>query len=377
MVVDNLCNEASHERKGGCAVCIHGCDTLEARKTDRVWIALASLLDRTARIDTMRRLMGAWSQVVTEGRQQRRDALFDAMGSQMRASKRRCTMMERYVAQTPVWCFLVVWHETTQLIRQRRKLLAATGLACERRDRGSDALLTLCLFQTWRFVRELRQVGSLERPSHVDGYAIDYQCEGLCSNRSWALQPLEDLHSHSVSLQHEASDCNSFALVGETSLSQSTRSWPLGKQSGSQVDKQKHPRPEQACGLVDGGSSGNGGVLNIDVPSSADGSPGLAKQCQQRVHDSQAPQGCEKKGGRNHLAPRARRHTTIGAVQLPSSHQVEERGSEVQDSRREQLPRGPERFFYDTSSYTGCARYTGRASGTERSLRAERPLPFR
>ncbi|CAK9028801.1 unnamed protein product [Durusdinium trenchii] len=54
----------------------------------------------------------------------------------------------------------------------------------------------------------------------------------------------------------------------------------------------------------------------------------------------------------------AEQRNANGAV-LTAQRSPRAEGDEEDEPKRPTLLRGPERFFYDTSSYTGCARYGG------------------
>ncbi|CAK0860400.1 unnamed protein product, partial [Prorocentrum cordatum] len=72
---------------------------MPAAESVQLWQTVRLLVDRVARRRALGGALSAWGRLVEAERKRKRDALFDAMGSQMRAAKRRCIGLEDRLAR--------------------------------------------------------------------------------------------------------------------------------------------------------------------------------------------------------------------------------------------------------------------------------------
>ena len=225
-------------------------------------------LQRWLRIERRRCLLSClagWKHLIDMSAQMRREALFDALRSQLDMSQRRCDAIERCLARgqsdgRKSWLRLGLrsWRSLSKLCGQRKRLANAAF---------QEAVRRFASLALWAW------------------YRICLATDRLEDTRS-AAEPASSLDSLLVDL------CP-------------------GCEEGSNAECSGHP------------------VLD----------------------DLQERRAAGKPSG---VAPGSRspERQPLASVALQNARLV----SEAEDSKR---LRGPERFFYDTSSYTGCARYGG------------------
>eukprot|EP00929_Paragymnodinium_shiwhaense_P075138 TRINITY_DN38414_c0_g4_i1.p1 TRINITY_DN38414_c0_g4~~TRINITY_DN38414_c0_g4_i1.p1 ORF type:complete len:475 (-),score=100.70 TRINITY_DN38414_c0_g4_i1:108-1532(-) len=94
------------------------------------------------------RAFRAWAGLPEAAQQHRREAMFDALGAQLRAAQQRCFRLEHRMAQDPLKQAFRRWQLSAAIYRERRGVLEATARLRCTADRQSDAEV---LMMAWRF----------------------------------------------------------------------------------------------------------------------------------------------------------------------------------------------------------------------------------
>lgn len=268
-------------------------------KASRAVAAASRLVDSMERHRTLTLLMRSWRHVTEDSQKRRRENLFDAMGQQIQVAKLRCHALELLSERS----FQVL--EASQNPMLLQLVTSAWRRVCERPQQDS------CASTRW--------------PSDVS----------ICHKQrrhSHNPVPVSPFSSNAVAgLSQGSGDCaQPRTLTGSMSV-------PHGGVADCCTQRSVSYQPELAhlsTSLIQGRSPRESSVDRACRLSTSAGYPDSTAYAGQRLHSSRS--------SRQILVPRE-----VSIMEAP--------GTEA----KKPLPRGPERFFYDTTSYTGCARFGG------------------
>jgi len=407
---------------------------LAARCEARAWAALDGLLVRGMRHWTLGAALAAWLKHIVEQRQARREAFFDAMGSQMCAATRRCGWMEKRSGKEALVLALVVWRGEVDfrcLWRSRQRAIDRTRRHCFMDARRSAAW---SMFWAWHHVtRTLRATTShapQQLPTLLRGIATQVQyspekprkhawlaqtrsisCPRFCYNMIGFQDKSSSQKLVSTNTAATVSPDSTRTVAGSgDAYCSSVLSGSLAVQPIAVFTPDSSPAPKLASGITAAAifqdSTGNVAVSH-DASCNTALSDGLALQLsaalasnsslaaaalavadlntrQDEVAGGRGRESCSASPVRNRrislqskLGDSPMRYTRLGDSPMqntsigygcgssPSQFRLKWAEISVTDATRDggaatsPLPRGPERLFYDVSSYTGRAKYGG------------------
>eukprot|EP00927_Polykrikos_kofoidii_P049239 TRINITY_DN43325_c0_g1_i1.p1 TRINITY_DN43325_c0_g1~~TRINITY_DN43325_c0_g1_i1.p1 ORF type:complete len:543 (+),score=56.80 TRINITY_DN43325_c0_g1_i1:119-1630(+) len=384
---------------------------------------VARLIERLTRTELTAKIVAAWARATEDGRQRRREAFFDSMGQQMRAAKKTCVGFQILVSrQEPLRHTIALWRGFTQLACKTRSWISITNWAVGN-DAANTSALSLCrALAAWRaYSRSDKDVGRrVSRPPFSGGVCSQQQplsaTSALTSSCFTPRQPSARCVTRCSSTPRGGSSeafprgakttevLDHFGDVTGVTGSETLR--PQVRRALSARSELGAAR-QRRCGLErlnscigdvflerrrsESGQLGQDGGVD-------DGS--ASGHCQNRDFTPPMPPPRmrppdmtpratlvqESEGGVIVVGDTSPRYNgdrgVNGAASLRLLH-----GTSVEDlppakctpincvegstvarippqrhgGTESQMPRGPERFFYDVASYTGCARYGGPA----------------
>jgi len=338
----------------------------------RAWAALDGLLARTMHHAIVGAALAAWMKHVRWQRQARREALFDAMGGQMRSAIRRCGWMEERSGKEVMAQALVVWRGEVDfrcLWRSQQRAIDQARRHCVVDATCSAARGT---FRAWhKATSDLRAMDPLPQPlpTLLQGPATQFvqnpleklrkgvsetparsiSCPRICGNVSVFQRKASTQRLASSSIAAVIFPDSTENVAGSHDAScNSTFSGNLGEQPGALLPSDSS-LAAAALAVADFNTrqdeiAGDGGIKNCNA------SPVRSRRLSQpnRLGDSPA---CNTGVG-------------YGCGTSPSQFRLKWAEISVTDATHDgaaalPLPRGPERLFYDVSSYTGRAKYGG------------------
>lgn len=270
---------------------------------------LQRLLASTERRRTIFQMFAAWKEVLEMTACRRREALFDSMRQQVMAAQRRSQALERrldlQVRSALLRWAAGAWRSFTQLGRQTQRLADIAHQSGLRRS------ITRMLLE-WR--AEAR-CSVMLRSARLESY--DQTSQSNTEAPAWLECLLQDMAPPDVQQRSPQSDQEASPVSAP---------WQHQEISAPRrtLTRSASVGPQRPAGM-----------------SSRDDS-GSAEDCHVGFHSRSAV----------YLSPRAplmELQSSKEAAGVPS-------GSEAKPPR---CVRGPERFFYDTASYTGCHRFSG------------------
>lgn len=315
---------------------------------ERLWDMLSTVCINSLRRESMNGAFALWHDVVDSVRKERGECFVDAMSVQLRAFKLRCTCLQRRVGyRQPLLCAFSGWQGQVEVGRQRDRALRAMRCAVERRVADDLAFSVVRTFVAW--CREIRREkvcacspASSLRSSQLRTPASPNMCTSRLSAATSRHSPLSPQRAYAA-IRCEASAGSSKAGHMEPRQSRTAcaiKGAPFSRRETSQQDPgAMSPVAPMARGL-------RRGVTSDKIGASGKGSPRM---------------GCSVSGS---LATSSAGSASTTASDTVSSSdscmtQTSSVASRHQSVSAHPLARGPQRFFYDTASYTGCARFRG------------------
>lgn len=292
---------------------------------------LQRLLASTERRRCFSQAFAAWKEVLDRTACRRREALFDSMRQQMQAAQRRCHALERRIdlqARVALLRSAVgAWRSFAQVDRQTERLADFAHQSGLRRS------VTRMLLE-WR---------------------AETRCAVMCRSarlRSQERTPQSNAEapaSLECLLQDMALPADDRELRPHAAEEVSPVSVPTQNFVHRHSQQQDMPAPRRTLTR----SASAGPQRPAGMPS-RDG-PGPAGDWHAGCHSRSA----------SHLSPRSPL-TELQSID-EATHAKEAAGtpSAASEAKLSRSVRGPERFFYDTSTYTGCARVAGPVAGKE------------
>mmetsp|Transcript_96466 Transcript_96466/g.268059 ORF Transcript_96466/g.268059 Transcript_96466/m.268059 type:complete len:529 (+) Transcript_96466:83-1669(+) len=378
----------------------------------RIWCAVGKLLDRAARREALGVAWAAWVRTVAGEQQQRRNALFDAMGVQLRSAQRRCGLEEQSAKHTLLLQSLAAWRGEVCSRCTRRHWVRAFDWACGCRLLDSADLVWRVLLAWHRSLCRARVIEFLEGPSNESGKERRTAMVGLPLKVHCSLQMTTSRGYMQSSMRRSASAGLSGALEPAIQRQPDVHGPALHRPDGSCARSPPEPterrtaqqgsppsshtvpgRPVSASraaspaqdAAVDPVSAPAGvGTIVMGSPARRAMSAGVGlaaaghpatriltrdEQCAglpMGIAPSVCSSGCSRCTPGSPNASCNEDHGT--ALVLPSDSSVQSSPRVASTPRWSDivvqeagctLPRGPERFFYDLASYTGCAKYGG------------------
>lgn len=246
-------------------------------------------------------LVGSWRHIAEDSQRCRRENLFDAMSQQVQQAKTRCQAFE------------ILSERSLQVL-----------------DSSQNFILMQQLVSSWRIITLLAHTASTAPLPLLGHSCLDIQP----ADDSQAPVPVS--LARSGRLQRSMSDQRPFAAItqGDTSRHCPDRSQrsPTGSMSVPHGGGGVHQRI-YTCQQELGRDS--------STDRSRPQSPARAAFCATATDIGTSHKSSSSRAGRQPLTTREIATTEVG-------HEA-----------KKPLPRGPERFFYDTTGYTGCARFGG------------------
>jgi len=118
----------------------------------------------------------AWVRSVADEQQNRRNALFDAMGRQLRSAQRRCGLRERSDVQRPLLRALLAWHGMVRFGCRQPSCSPAVDWASGRRIADCDASAVMRTLLAWHGLAERSRL--VQRLMSASGAAAPIAHEG-------------------------------------------------------------------------------------------------------------------------------------------------------------------------------------------------------
>eukprot|EP00930_Biecheleria_cincta_P021965 TRINITY_DN1611_c0_g1_i2.p1 TRINITY_DN1611_c0_g1~~TRINITY_DN1611_c0_g1_i2.p1 ORF type:complete len:726 (+),score=189.61 TRINITY_DN1611_c0_g1_i2:164-2341(+) len=291
---------------------------------------LQRLLASTERRRSISQTFAAWKEVLDRTACRRREALFDSMRQQVQAAQRRCHALERRLELQARLALLRwaagAWRSFIQLGRQTQRLADIAHQSGLRRS------ITRMLLE-WR---------------------VEARCSVMCRSAQLGRgdQTPQSNPEPSASLECLLQDMAISADDGELRPQAAEEVSPVLAPTQNVVRRQSQQQemPAQRRTLTRSASAGPqrpAGMPSREGPGAGDWHA-----------------GCHSRSAL-HLSPRLPL-TELQSVDK-AAHAKEAAGtpSAASEAKQARSVRGPERFFYDTSTYTGCARVTGPVAGKE------------
>lgn len=365
----------------------------------RVWGALRTLLDRASSRGVLGAAWSSWAKIVAEQRQLRRDAFFDAMGGQLQAAQGLCSFLLEdrcHGRQAFLEAAFQSWHREVKQLRRRRLWLHAANQAnrwCE-----AEAL--------WRFWAAWQSVVPSSSPSLGKRNGTDAPSIEIKACR-WKWSCADDGSGGGTPVVDDSSDATTAS--GTATISEEIDALTVDVVDGKRADSLQRDR--YALLKTDGEFVHRARARSASLGQSPRRVPTASRAAIRSEQDLAQLADCilpglshgeslpfaatsPRQGGPDghhswhvaSLSPLPSSPTppfllaavassqplgkTVSQVSgaVPSgrlsaggaaSPTRTETSTEDIGSAATTKPRGPERFFYDTATYTGCARYGG------------------
>lgn len=313
---------------------------MQPAATSRALAAALRLADELARHRDLSLLVRCWRRAAEDSQRQRREALFDAMAQQVEAVKRRCSAFEALSARCveasdgPAVLQLVTlsWRCMARSAREQRGLEALASWSSRHREAALHSWWAARAFAAWA------RGGDEAAPAAVgaehSGAAPSDEPGGNWTTEASKL-PYDDLR-----LEDQAGPDGKMQLAQKDIANPAHKT--LRRPSSLQRRHSHHslgppPGSLQRSGIV-------GGSLNVPCGGL------LSPRCGATGYPTCAAQtGAADRGGFR-AAP--------GSMSVPYGGCWAGCQTPAPEPKKS-LPRGPERFFYDSTTYTGCARFGG------------------
>jgi len=370
-----------------------------ARGETRVWAALNGLLARTMHHAVLGTALAAWLQHVKDQRQTRREALFDAMGGQLCSAIRRCGWMEKRSCKEVLLRALAAWRcevDFRRLWRSRQHaaqhgMHGLTAIGQRRRHCVADATCyaAQAAFCAWHQAAfSPRETSSTGASASHSPHALPTLLRGPTTQ--FVQDPSEKVQKLGWMAPMRSISCPRFRYDG------------IGSRDKSCT--QKVVAASNAAAALTADCTGNAAACH---DTSCTLSAGLAVQPsaalisgnslaaaalavadlnvqQDEVAGSSGVDCCVASPVRNRRKSQPNSPASVGYSCGSSPSQFRLKWAEISVSEAtcdpaaaSPLPRGPERLFYDVSSYTGCAKYGGPPKSDRRSTLAARACTYR
>lgn len=122
--------------------------------------------------------LAAWVRVVAEEQQKRRNALFDAMGGQLRSAQRRRGFEERSAARPLLLRAVAAWHGEVRLRCKQETCSRAVSWACGRRTMDLESFALVRTLLAWHSCAQ--RVRLVKLFSGIDGKIPPGTAGGCC-----------------------------------------------------------------------------------------------------------------------------------------------------------------------------------------------------
>lgn len=382
-------------------------ERLVPSESDRLRCVVDALLDRCARTAMAGWVLRHWAQHVIEARQSRSSAFFDAMGFQLRCAQRRCAMLEEEPTndQMTFRNAVFAWRSAIVLARTMRSRMDYAEMLSQRFCDEMSLVTLSRSFAEWRRLameackenivetdRPMRASGSPIKPKsnikqrfagvgvnaipqlplfalskNPNARAKSAEGRNIGVRRRCDTDPKQYAFA-SANQRHRRGTCQGVSAADSdcpSSLPHQPSSGRLSPWSGSTTSHPGRPRislgsrqasPAKALATQENG----GGAWDLQCTSrssfetcqSARG-PGdryASPASSDQLAVAWSP--CSSVARHPSYAPR-------WSDVEPAQPAQETRNSGFMEIDLSTLPRGPEKFFYDTARYTGCARFGG------------------
>lgn len=316
--------------------------------------------------------MASWRRVAEDSQRQRRDALFDAMAQQVQAAQRRCSALEALSARAV---------ESREAVSQ--SWWVAQTFCAWARTRGDTAPAAQCTEHIgWAPPREAGTNWTTEAsklPYDDLGLEEDKRLEAktrktekteshgqkIISRQSSQRRHTHHSHCPPPTFQRSSSAAVlggslSVPSVGSLSPRGGATGYPAAVAQSGGGDRAQFRTLAGSMSVPYGGcqsafelSHGANGQPAFANRSLGEASPRPLSNPPPVASATVAPPFAEAQGGSHCSKPGAARTSRQPLVTRDLGLQA------PATETKKALPRGPERFFYDSTTYTGCARFGG------------------
>lgn len=329
---------------------------------------LLALLAASQRCRKLSELLALWASVAEAERRQRGAAFCDALGGQLRAAKDSCVRLHANAErQEPVLIAVcTAWRGEAKLAAQGRRGQRAALRACERRAADAASVDTWRLVSAWRVVTlaarqaEQRQIPALSDVALLTAPTSPPMVSTAAPPTAPPSSPPPPLRRPTDSPVGITSAYESPALikVWESLVAPSLQAAFVAADSGDislQRERGRSPSPHSAST----GSLPKGWLPPNEQRGVSKGMVGQGRKAPWERKLAVPQQSSIVQGSACSMTPTstAVREAVVSPPRWADMEEIE--AARVVHSPRAQLPRGPERFFYDTARYTGCARFGG------------------
>mmetsp|Transcript_82833 Transcript_82833/g.130512 ORF Transcript_82833/g.130512 Transcript_82833/m.130512 type:complete len:453 (-) Transcript_82833:72-1430(-) len=381
--------------------CFGGLERPRCTSLERMEGAFIRFLESTARREALAECLGAWRRTAEDSRRQRGDAMFDAMGEQMQSAQFKSQILDcrcKYLCES--WhlqeagfliCAVISAWRSRVLLRRTKRIF---GAALDFPAIDSNTVRIAFAFTSWRCEVLDAALLRLRGSEVLDAALLD--CTGISSligcnpeqaeeddsRHLGSVMPEDDdddvrsagntgfIHRHgpfsctesiafsdmtAIKMNEDDSDhpgllscARKLSFTAEKAAQHSSRTL-IQSQSVEFLlsGVRKDPAATTTTAVTDKSVS-RGGMIRSSSLTLRTQSQQPA--CQNVRQGSGVPGSCDKSSEGSALI-RPQRRTPFAPCQEIAS-------PSAQTSEPKRL-KGPERFFYDTSSYTGCARFGG------------------
>lgn len=290
------------------------------RKASRALSAALRLADILQRQRMLALLMDSWRRVAEDSQQSRRENMFDSMGQQVQAAKNRCEAFETLSERSVQVIEALQVQSLVQLAISAWRSAAWLGGECQQQDGcGTVRLSDQDLHQPMPVAHSFAPLVRVGSPA---GGSMSVPRGGALDHASSVWQLWQGSQERASSCHKDwipASTIPALTVPASTRPPTPTRRSPRDVSPPLRGPSVEHSRPQSP--------TRSGHIDSTAVASTAVGCKSGAQRSGRQAF------------GTRDSAP---------AEAVPA---------EIKKT----LPRGPERFFYDTTGYTGCARFGGAA----------------